>query len=304
MLSFSQLSEFSSLDSARNYILEKEVENLLRGSHSEQFDWMEGKFGLELRKDLPVWPTFVEMTERRNLFVHCDGCVSSQYLKVCSEHKVPLETGTILGSKLRVSPTYFEAAYRGILEIGVKLAHVLWRKTNPGDLEAADQNLIGITYDLLRDEQYELAVTLLEFACTTLKNRHYDEQHRRILLVNLAQAYKWSGNDSGVTAILDGEDWTAVSEKFKLAKAVLSEDFEKAAEVMRRIGPEGEVHKAGYRDWPLFRDFRKSDAFQQAFQDVFGEAAFKPETLDKETGVSTTEIEEDDDDDSGPVAVH
>ncbi|MGD0513083.1 MAG: hypothetical protein ABSA29_07265, partial [Terriglobales bacterium] len=115
-LSFSQLSEFSSIDSARDYILEKEVENLLRGSHSEQFDWMENKFDVKLRKDLPVWPTFVEVAERRNLFVHCDGHVSSQYLRVCQEQKAPLETSTVLGSKLGVSPAYFESAYSAILE--------------------------------------------------------------------------------------------------------------------------------------------------------------------------------------------
>lgn len=247
-LSFSQLSEFSSIDAARDYILEKEVENLLRGSHSDHFYWMENKFDVKLRKDLPVWPTFVEVAERRNLFVHCDGHVSSQYLRVCRENNVQLDPATVLGSKLAVSPAYFESAYRAILEIGVKLAHVLWRKTNAGDLKLADENLTDITFNLLRDEQNDLAVMLLEFACTTLKDRHFNEEHRRIFLVNLAQAHKWSGNPAKANAIIGAEDWTAASNKFKLAKAVLSDDFGSAAELIRLIGAAGEIHKAGYRD--------------------------------------------------------
>ena len=106
---------------------------------------------------------------------------------------------------------------------------------------------------------------LLEFTCTTLKDRHHDEEHRRIFLVNLAQAYKWSGNPAKASAIIAAEDWTAASNKFKLATAVLREDFASATELMKKIGMEGEIHKAGYRDWPLFKEFRKSEVFRRRF---------------------------------------
>jgi hypothetical protein len=282
MLSFSQLSEFNSIGAARDYILEKEVENLLRKSHVEQFDWLEEKFGLKLREGLPVWPRFIEVTERRNLFVHCDGVASSQYFKVCRENKVVVEEGIALGSRLRVSPRYFESAYRAVFEIGVKLAHVLWRKTHPEDLNTADRNLMEVTYETLRDEEYELAITLLEFAGTTLK-KHCDDESRRIFLVNLAQAHKWTGNSGKTAEIMSKEDWTAVSDKFKIAKAVLDDDFDGAAKLMGKIGAEGDVPKAGYRDWPLFKEFRKSAVFQETFLRVFGEPAVRVESVDKET---------------------
>jgi hypothetical protein len=280
MLSFSQLSEFNSIADARSYILEKEVENLLRKSHAEQFDWMEEKFGVKLREGLPVWPAFVEVTERRNLFVHSDGVTSSQYFKVCRENKVVVEGGLGVGSRLNVTPAYFETAYRAVFEIGVKLAHVLWRKTHSADLAAADRNLADITYDVLRGEEYELAITLLEFATTTLK-KHCTEEYRRIFLVNLAQAQKWTGNSDKAAEIMSGEDWTAVSDKFRIAKAVLADDFEGAVKLMEKIGAQGDVPKAGYRDWPLFKEFRKSAAFQETFLKIFGEPALKVESLEK-----------------------
>ncbi len=92
-LTFSQLREFKSIEEATEYVLEKEIETLLRKSHAEQFEWLEKKFDINLRVDLPVWPTFIELTERRNLFVHSDGMISSQYLKVCREHGFPLNSG-------------------------------------------------------------------------------------------------------------------------------------------------------------------------------------------------------------------
>jgi hypothetical protein len=31
------------------------------------------------------------------------------------------------------------------------------------------------------------------------------------------------------------------------------------------------VQKAYYKDWPLFREYRKSEEFQRTFEEVFGE---------------------------------
>ena len=77
-LTFAQLSAFKSMEEARDFVIEKEVESILRSSHAEQFRWMENRFGLTLTKGLDIWPKFVELTERRNLFVHADGKVSRQ----------------------------------------------------------------------------------------------------------------------------------------------------------------------------------------------------------------------------------
>jgi hypothetical protein len=49
-LTYSQLSEFENLEDAKEHILEKEIEDLLRESHSAQFEWMEKQFDLPLRK--------------------------------------------------------------------------------------------------------------------------------------------------------------------------------------------------------------------------------------------------------------
>lgn len=53
-ITFSELVGFGSVEDAREYMVEKEVETVLRKSHSEQFDWLQNKFGLPLRKGLNV----------------------------------------------------------------------------------------------------------------------------------------------------------------------------------------------------------------------------------------------------------
>lgn len=123
-LSFSQLVEMETIENAREYIIEKEIDSVMRKSHSEQFDYLEGRLGLKLREKLPIWQTFIEVTERRNLLVHCDGVVSNQYIHNCSEHKCSL--GKIkIGDKLKILPEYFSKTYECLYEVSVKLTHTL-----------------------------------------------------------------------------------------------------------------------------------------------------------------------------------
>jgi hypothetical protein len=267
---FSELISFLSIEQARDYVIEKEIETVLRKSHAEQFDWLENKFGLPLRVGLPAWKPFIELTERRNLFVHADGIVSRQYVEVCKKHSCNLEPGIQQGSCLEVSKKYFEGAHDCILEIGVKLAQVLWRKVCPDQIGDADAALTTTIYDLLSEERYPLARVLSDFAAETLP-RHQSEEHRLTMVVNRAQAYKWSGDEETARKIIAAEDWTAFHPKFRLAKAVLLDNFAVAMKLMKEMGSNGEMEKNCYREWPLFREIRKVADFQKAFEEIFGE---------------------------------
>lgn len=274
-LSLEQLMTLGSVAEARELVVEKEVESVLRESQSEHFRWLEQRLGIPMRKDLPTWPSFVEVAERRNLFVHTGGKVSSQYLKVCAEHGVRFDaphfkSAPKVGDELDVSPTYFMHAYRVLFEIGFKLAHVLWRKLQPDDREEADGSLVDITYDVLFEEDYELAKTLLDFATCTIKKFSTDDRRRR-LVINRAQAYKWSGDGARAKAIIAEDDWSATGAHFQLAVAVLSEDHRRAAELMRQIGVSKEISKWDYKHWPLFRAFRDTPEFAETYREVFGE---------------------------------
>jgi hypothetical protein len=280
-LTLSQLRELGTIEGATEYLLEKEVESTLRKSHVEQFEWMENKFKIKLRNGLDAWPVFVELTERRNLFAHTDGIVSDQYLAACREHGVALPEGYERGSSLDVTPEYFRSAYSCVFEIGVKLSQVLWRKLLPDDIDKADQALTEVTFDLLVSGHLDLACRLLDFGCCVLK-KHASDQNRRIMAINRAQSYKWSGEDDKCREIVDSEDWSACGPEFQLAVAVLSDNFEEAAGIMRSLGSAGAVKETEYQEWPLFREFRQSEAFLNAYQEIFGEPFVHIETTLRE----------------------
>ena len=277
-LTLSQLLELGTIESATEYLLEKEIEGVLRKSHVEQFSWMESKFGIKLHEGLSSWPVFVELTERRNLFAHSNGVISDQYLAVCNAHNVQLPSDCSRGTVLDVKADYFMQAYCCVYEIGVKLAQVLWRKLKPEQMGDADDSLISVTYDLIVSSKYDLACNLLDFACETLK-KHGSEQARLIMIINRAQAYKWAGNAELCKKTLSDEDWSACSPQFHLAVAVLEDEFDKATDIMRTIGAKGTMQEIYYQDWPIFRKFRLSSQFAQAYLEVFGQPFVHVEKL-------------------------
>src|SRR5438045_9711923 len=74
-VTYSKLMEFESISDAHEYIIEREVDIVLRDSHEEQFKYLEDRVNVNMREQLRAWPDFVEVTERRNLFVHTDGAL-------------------------------------------------------------------------------------------------------------------------------------------------------------------------------------------------------------------------------------
>jgi hypothetical protein len=77
------------------------------------------------------------------------------------------------------------------------------------------------------------------------------------------------GNDKRCVEIVEAEDWSAASLDFQLAVAVLRDDFDKGASLMKQIGTSGEVTKENYEDWPLFNKFRRTDKFLETYREIF-----------------------------------
>jgi hypothetical protein len=268
-ITFMQLNSFNSIQEARESIIEKEIEHVLRDSHSEQFEWLE-KYRPGLRRELDIWPTFIEVTERRNLFVHTNGIVSKQYITTCQKNNVILEDTIQVGTNLEIDFDYFIKAYECIFEVGVRLTQVFWRKLVPSDKGNADRSFNRICENLISEGKYRLACKILDFSIDSHK-KFKTEENRRIAIINRAQAYKWAGNMNKAKEIIESEDWTIVNNRFKLAFYIILDEFEKADGLVKKIGKNGEISKRDYYEWSLFNEYRKSEGFQKVFEETFGE---------------------------------
>lgn len=290
-ISYSDLIKFPDMATAQEYVIEKEVEDVIRASHAEHFNWLEKKLNRPLRKGLDCWPTFIELTERRNLFVHTDGRVSSQYINVCRNNGVSVDIDIRVGDVLKVSEEYFVKAYECIFEIGVKLAHVVWRclcKDGDQNIEC-DDSINTIAYEVIDNGQYTLAINLLSFfSDKTMK--HPDEVLRLMMLINLAQAHKWNKDETKCKEILDQVDWGPCEDKFKLAVATLRENYEDVYSIMKRLQYDNNFLRSYYCDWPIFKKLRTEEEFQTVFEECYKEPFANMQVSEKEMNDKTEEI--------------
>jgi len=297
-LNLSQISEMGSVEAARDFVIRKEIESVLRNSHIEHFKWLESKVGMPFDKGLNCWPEFVEICERRNLWTHNGGVASQQYLDVCKENGVDL-TGVSFGDRLPVTARYLSRAQSVFYEIGLKLGHTLWRKVKPGDLRDADIELNQTAFDLIRRRAFRLAIALLEFGVQ--QKRHAEDMTRRMMVVNLANALKLSGNKEKAVKVLDAEDWSAVGDNFRLCVSAVKEDLDETVELMKRIGDGDAVGSSGYHDWPVFWGVREETEFKVVYEEIFGHP-FEPEGQEVQTDsraemtANTNDVEKGDSD--------
>jgi hypothetical protein len=274
--------ECKNVKDAKKFVIESEIAKRLEGKRTDLLQWLELLINKkDLSQNFPAWPRFIEITERRNLIVHCDGIVNEKYIDMCKSFDV-LGKNISAGAKLSVTPKYFHESSQTIIEIGVELGHIIWRQILPGseDVESANINLNDICFDLIKREEYQLALRLLDFALMILGNQDPAGSDRLYFIVNKAQVLKWLNRSKEARAIINSVKWENHDIKFKLARAVLLDDFKEAANLMKRIGKNNpEISKKEYQDWPLFKQFVKSSAFQKTYQSVFHERYKAPKQV-------------------------
>ena len=279
-----ELFSYNDIKEVEACVIEKLVENVLRDSHAEQLSWLEKILAIKTLKEYDHFKDFIEITERRNLFVHTDGIISRSYLKKC--RNVGIIVDAALGEKIEAKPEYIIRCHNVIMETGVKLSQVIWRKLNIS-IETCDESLQDVTFDCLNAGHYDLAQVLLKFATNDVK-KYSNVDFEWVFRVNHALSYYLAGKKEQSNAIIREKNWSALDVRYRIAEAVILEKFSDAQKLMHKIGKDEEF-QINYQQWPLFRIFRKSQEFNSSYEEIFG----KPFVYEETNGSHVNEIIEE-----------
>jgi hypothetical protein len=269
-IKISELLNFNSIEEFKNACVDHELDKLLRESHLEQFKWFEEKLDMKIEPSSDLKARFVELCERRNLFAHTGGRVSQQYLEACRKVKYDLK-GTKLGDELKATRKYFSTAVETIIEISTQIVHVIWQKTDDNGSTGAARVLVNITFNLIRDRRYELAIKLIEFILDN-KSTHpkLELETKRIHLINHANALKLAGKPDYLKR-LDNEDWSSTTLKEELCILAVRGEEEKFMKLLPKAIAAEEIDAQDFRTWPVFEPLRQSEKSALAIQDIFKE---------------------------------
>jgi len=276
-LSFADIKGFRTIKEAVDHLIDKEIDALLFDSHSAHLDWLSKKTGVPLPDKLSLEiPIFIELTERRNLFVHADGVVTERYIRQCKEGGAKVANGCNRGSKLGMSPEYFRSSMECLYKVATKTSFLVWRKFTKNEIEKADELFNNdIAINLIKRKKYKLAENLLMFAEAEFVES--DEEMRKATSINLALARKLDNRKTEAIAEIDKIDWSACSDDLRLGVAALKDDYKEIFRLMEKIGKESHfINKDSYADDPIFEDLRHHEAFPKLFKRIYGEKFVPP----------------------------
>ncbi len=269
-LTYSEVLDLNSSDSVLNILIEKEVDKLLRNSHYDLIEYLDTKLKIGIKSHFENLPTFIEITERRNLFVHTGNIVNRHYLGTCKQHNAELDSKIKEGSVLSVSNQYFEESFRCLFELGLRIGQSAVRRLFPDKIKEADDSLINdIGFPILQIEQWELSKLIFEFALKIPEKYLTDDRRYRLYLINLCICLKHLNKKKEMLELLDSQDWSSSNNDFILAKLLLKEEYKKAETLMSVFSQEEPFPEEAYRTWPIFLEFRKTLYFSRAFQKIY-----------------------------------
>lgn len=248
---FEELTNFSSLDDARAYLVGWKIENLLRGSYEDWIEYFRTQLKLELNVITRHNEHLVENFQRRNLFVHNDGVVNKIYLS-----KVPkaLSKPEMLNKKLGVSKTYLFSAIDRFESSFLQLAFELWAKCEKSS-EKRPGIIVHSTYDALQNKRWRVATEIAEIV---EKDKAASEVDLLMARINSWIARKNFDHKDKVLEEVKLFDVSAKDDLFKLAKHCLLNETTSALALAKRLEKAKQITIGNLSEWPLFEELRST----------------------------------------------
>jgi len=252
---YEELTNFSSLDDARSYLVSWKIENLLRGSYEDWIEYFRTQVKLELIITTRHHDRLVEIFQRRNLFVHNDGVVNKIYLaKVAKSITKP----DMLKSKLGVSKNYLFSAIDRFESSFLELAFELWARCEKNSKKRPSL-IIRSTYEALQNKRWRVATDLADIVG---KDKASSELDILMAKVNSWIARKKLEDKDKVIEEIIGFDVSAKDDLFKLAKHCLLDETELALSLAKRLEKTEKLPINAFVEWPLFEDLRANPQFK------------------------------------------
>lgn len=249
-LSLDDLNKIGSVEDARKYLIDKKVEDILRGNLGDWTDFIKQKMSVSAKYLDRHMDNMTESCQRRNLFIHNGGIVNSIYLQNLPDK---IKKRPKINDRLSISPEYLENSISDFERNFILIAAELWKKHEP-DNEERGSKLIEITFEHLTKERWQIAGDISYFVAG---DKGLSESSRLIGHINYWQCKKWQGEFSDVEKEIQELDLTAKEPIFRLAKATLLDSYDDAIKLIKLTIKNEDLTTEDVKSWPIFQNLRK-----------------------------------------------
>ncbi|MFE5685090.1 hypothetical protein [Streptomyces sp. NPDC056512] len=248
-----QLSNFTQLEDAREYLIERKLSSLIRDSIEVWDKWLKkASSGVSMESIFRDWDLVREAIARRNLVVHTNGKSNQIYVDIV--RKIPSQSEGIpsVGSNLVVTEAYLDSILQGFLALGDILTVQVALKLKKHESEQVEDFLMRQLDELYIRESWKALRLLSEFALKLSLNRE-----KR----SLAQTFNWIARkrELGLADIeveVRAWDTSGLAPRIAHVKSVLLDDFKVAKGEVRDLIASGELTEYEVSVEPLYEELR------------------------------------------------
>ena len=259
-LTLAEIKELGSIEEAEKSIMDSEIDSILRGDISSQLDYCSKKLTLKLNYISEYKDYLVEVAQRRNILVHNDGIINKHYLKKIDNKLFSEEL--IEGKKIQVSSEYLLERIELIYITGIILIQESFRKWTK-KYDECNSILTDIIFESLQEKKYSFVEKLSKYIHSI---KFDNEKDYKVLIINHCLALKRQDKIDKMKEELNKHDWSAVSNEFKLALAILKNEDEKVYKELNNSIMTNIIDEDSLESWPLFEEYRDQDKFKEILQ--------------------------------------
>lgn len=276
-----EILSYNNLEDIKEEIINHIINSLLNEPTSKQIESISKYVDVELKEYLPNWKEFIEVSLRRNIITHNSCCANELYFNKCAEEGIGVER-IKLGKELINDYTYCRNALYIFYKVGLIIGYLILRKHYQNIKSDVDFYFNEKIYRYIEKQNFNDAIELAKIQLKIMKKYGYLENNYLFTLLNLIQAYKWSGKDDEVHKLIDEHDFSAKDYLFKLVRAVLLDDFDEALINMKKIGSKHDlIDSKSYKEWFIFKEFRKTEKFKEVYKEIFDKEFFEETIIKK-----------------------
>ncbi|AUN22265.1 hypothetical protein RSJ22_12795 [Clostridium botulinum] len=254
-LSFEEIKKIGSLDEALNYLIEKEIENMMYKGFDDWCKYFKDKHSMKMNYLDSDKGDLIEIICRRNLFVHNGGVVNSIYIsKVNSNQRIGIEKGT----KLRVNSEYVNEAIDVVYRVGCLIILDVWKKSSKDVNNAADY-ILDTGYSFMKKEKWKTSGEIYKLI---IHEKKVDFKTKLIAKINYWQSIKWQGMYSTIEEDINNEDFSAYSSEFQLCLLAIKDEMDKFFLLLPSVCPSN-IDFEELKTWPIFKNVRKDNRYTE-----------------------------------------
>lgn len=273
-ITFEELKDLGSIDEAKKYLIEKEVNNIMKENCDYWFnEHIKKLLKLKLENYYKNKNKFNEIMARRNLLVHNEGIVNKYYINRVGKNNI---YSAKIGKKLYVDNEYIKEALEIFEEVGVALLIELYLKEEINNEDKVYLFEI-ITDGYLFKEKYRIALALYELL---LDSKKISGQLRKYCELNYWQCHKWLGTTNDKVKELEKEDYSIYDVRLKLGGLALQGKYDEFYEAFNK---QNEITLECLKEWPIFKLIREDDRFRKMIEDEEANTVLAEASIDEES---------------------